>query len=261
MINEKIDGGRPFDWGRASRDYAKFRDIYPDEFYQRFVDLGLCTKGQTVLDLGTGTGVLPRNLYRYGAKFSGIDISANQIAEARRISAENGMDIDYAVSSAEDAGFPENSFDVITACQSHIYFNDRIVLPRIHEMLKNDGHYCVIWIAWLPMEDRIAQASENLVLKYNPSWTGAGMKRLELSIPEWAKALFAVRNSFQYDLKIPFTNESWHGRIKACRGIGASSLSDSEILEFEREHTEMLCDYPEMFDILHYVSFIDLMKV
>ena len=25
---ETLDGGKPFDWGRVSSDYAKYRDIY-----------------------------------------------------------------------------------------------------------------------------------------------------------------------------------------------------------------------------------------
>ena len=29
ITDAAIDGGRPFDWGRASADYAKYRDIYP----------------------------------------------------------------------------------------------------------------------------------------------------------------------------------------------------------------------------------------
>ena len=29
-----IDHGRPFDWGRASADYARWRDIYPPEFFR-----------------------------------------------------------------------------------------------------------------------------------------------------------------------------------------------------------------------------------
>ena len=28
--NAEIDGGRFFDWGRASQEYAKYRDIYPE---------------------------------------------------------------------------------------------------------------------------------------------------------------------------------------------------------------------------------------
>ncbi|MDR1674304.1 MAG: class I SAM-dependent methyltransferase, partial [Oscillospiraceae bacterium] len=67
-----------FDWGRTSEDYAKFRDIYPGIFYRKLVETGLCVSGQKVLDIGTGTGVLPRNLYKYGAEFTGLDVSENQ---------------------------------------------------------------------------------------------------------------------------------------------------------------------------------------
>lgn len=69
--DERIDAGKAFDWGRTSEEYAKYRDIYPEEFYKRIVDRGLCIKGQKVLDLGTGTGVLPGNMYTYGAEWTG----------------------------------------------------------------------------------------------------------------------------------------------------------------------------------------------
>ena len=78
--DKNIDGGKPFDWGRTSSDYARYRDIYPQEFYDRIIGRDLCVAGQSVLDVGTGTGVLPRNLYRYGAKWIGTDVSENQIA-------------------------------------------------------------------------------------------------------------------------------------------------------------------------------------
>ena len=38
--------------------------------------------GKTVLDIGTGTGVLPRNMYKYGAEWTGTDISPEQIEQA-----------------------------------------------------------------------------------------------------------------------------------------------------------------------------------
>ena len=75
IVDSRIDSGKAFDRGKTSDIYAKYRDIYPDEFYKKIVRRNLCIKGQTVLDLGTGSGVLPRNMHKYGANWIGTDIS------------------------------------------------------------------------------------------------------------------------------------------------------------------------------------------
>lgn len=110
-----IDAGKEFDFGKTSADYARFRDIYPDVFYEQLTSRNLCINGQSVLDVGTGTGVLPRNMYRFGAKWTGVDISAAQIEMAKLLS--QGMDIQYLVSPIEKLDLQKGSFDVITACQ------------------------------------------------------------------------------------------------------------------------------------------------
>lgn len=104
--NKKIDNGRAFDWGCTSQDYAKYRDIYPPAFYQKILDMGACVQGQRVLDMGTGTGVLPRNLYRYGADFTGIDLSENQIKQATALAREQNMKIEFLCAPAENMNFP-----------------------------------------------------------------------------------------------------------------------------------------------------------
>ena len=257
--DERIDKGKEFDWGRVSKDYAKYRDIYPEEFYKKIVDLGLCIKGQKVLDLGTGTGVLPRNMYKFGAKFVGTDISENQIFYAKNLANFNNMDIEFKVSSVEDISFEDNYFDVITACQCFFYFNYKIVMPKLKKVLKPDGRIVILYMAWLPFEDEIAKASEELILKYNPKWSGARETRHKIIIPKEADELFEVEYSEIYDLKVLFTKESWHGRVKACRGIGAS-LSKEEIEKWEKEHKKLLDKIaPDEFDILHY-SAITVMK-
>lgn len=55
MISKKnIDHGASFDWGRTSADYARWRDIYPQEFFDKILSLGLCCNGQRVLEASTG---------------------------------------------------------------------------------------------------------------------------------------------------------------------------------------------------------------
>lgn len=258
--NKDIDNGHAFDWGKASENYAKYRDIYPKAFYEKLAELSLGVKGQCALDLGTGTGVIPRNMYEYGAKWTGADISENQILYARKLSREADMEIKYIVSSAEDINFNNEIFDVIIACQCFMYFDKSIVLPKIHKMLKADGHFAVLFMAWLPEESEIARRSEELVLKYNPSWSGGGMQRYKLSIPEWCGDLFEVANMLAFDVPVTFTRDSWHGRIKACRGIGASFLSADKIEAWEEEHVMYMQTVPEVFDILHYVTILDVKK-
>ncbi len=258
--NKDIDNGQAFNWGKTSEDYAKYRDIYPAEFYQKLKELSLGVSGQSALDLGTGTGVIPRNMYRYGAKWIGADITENQIAYARTLSEAAGMDIEYIVSAAEEVDFPDESFDVITACQCFAYFDTAVLMPKIHRMLKAQGHFAVLYMAWLPEESEIANMSEELVLKYNPSWTGAHMTRYSLDTPSWCGDLFEPANLLTFDLPVTFTRESWHGRIKACRGMGASSLEKDKIAAWEKEHVAYLQTVPETFRILHYASVIDVRK-
>ena len=228
--------------------------------------MDLCTKGQKVLDLGTGTGVLPRNMYKYGANFTGADISENQIAQARRLSEESGMDIKYIVVSAETIDFPDDTFDVVTACQCFMYFNKKIALPKIYKALKPDGHLCILFMSWLPFESEIALKSEELILRYNPDWNGAAYnpsREQDNNIlkPDWCEGMFVVENQFGYDVDLKFTRESWNGRMKACRGIGASSMSTEEIEAWEKEHLAYLETVPESFDIPHYVTVLNLKKI
>lgn len=254
ISDSRIDAGKAFDWGRASEDYARYRDIYPDEFYQKIVNMGLCVSGQNVLDLGTGTGVLPRNLYRYGASWTGIDISPEQIEQARLLAEAEDMRIDFRAVSTELADFPEGSFDVITACQCFWYFDHKTVMPKLARMLKPNGKLLVLYMAWLPLEDPIAGQSEKLVLKYNPDWSGAGETKRPIPIPDVVYDYFELEDHEEYDLKVPFTRESWHGRMRACRGVGAS-LDADELARWDEEHKSLLNEIaPERFDVQHYAA-------
>lgn len=254
----RIDAGKPFDWGRTSKEYARFRDIYPELFYQKIVDRGLCVKGQTVLDLGTGTGVLPRNLYRYGAAWVGTDLSGAQIEQARRLARQSGMDIAFETAAAEALAFPREHFDVVTACQCFWYFDHEKAMPVIANLLKKEGKLLILYMAWLPFEDPIAGASEALVLKYSPNWSGARETKKPIAIPDVVYDYFTLVDHEEYEVMVPFTRQSWHGRMKASRGVGAS-LDGAQLANWEREHIALLNSIaPERFEVRHYAALAEL---
>jgi hypothetical protein len=70
----------------------------------------------------------------------------------------------------------------------------------------------------------------------------------------WAEADFRLHAMFAFDEAIPFTWESWRGRFRACRGIGAT-LTPEQVAAFDRDHDRLLRrSTPENFSVLHRIN-------
>jgi hypothetical protein len=113
---------------------------------------------------------------------------------------------------------------------------------------------------WLPFEDSIANASEQLVLRYNPSWSGAGEQEQPIVPNPAYNTDFTCTCQRTWRLQVPFTRESWHGRMRACRGVGAS-LAPGDLQSWEQEHRALLERIaPPQFTVTHYAALTELTK-
>jgi SAM-dependent methyltransferase len=248
------DGGRQIVWGRTAADYAEHRPNYPAEFYQRLSQRGIGVSEQRILDLGTGVGFLAQTFAEQGARVTGIDIDAGQIDGARARAAKAGLSIEYRVAPADATGLADAEFDVATASQCWRYFDHERACREVIRLLRPGGRLVTCHLCWLPKLDEIARRSEELVLKFNPQWTGGGYDG-ELT-RDWPKmeTFFEIADFFLFDATLPFTRESWRGRFRACRGVGAS-LSDAEVAAFDREHAELLVKtVAPTFEVLHRID-------
>lgn len=253
MQLKNIDKGNFFDFGRISDDYAKYRDIYPESMYEKLISFGIGRPGQNILDLGSGTAVLPLNLAHTGVSFTASDISENQISSAKQLAAERGIgNIDFRVCSAENTGFADSSFDAVTAVQCFQYFDPEAAADEIKRILKPGGLFCKIFMDWLSYEDDIIAEAEKLVLKYNPDWTGYGFDKFRYNYPAWAEGRFSIETIHSYDEVLDFSKNSWTGRLKSCRGVGAS-LSEERIRAFEEEYSRVLEKYSEPLHLRHQI--------
>ena len=123
---------------------------------------------------------------------------------------------------------------------------------EIHRVLKSNGLFCKIFMDWLPHEDEKIMEMEQIVLKYNPHWKGGGFKQYQYSFPEWAENRFDISTIHSYNTVLTFTKEQWLGRIKSCRGVGASLLPE-RIQAFENEYKNILAKYDEPLKLLHQI--------
>jgi SAM-dependent methyltransferase len=249
-----IDNSRAFDWGKTSTDYAAYRAGYPESFFEILAALGVGKPGQRILDLGTGTGILARAFAKRGAVVTGIDIAPNQIAAAQALAAQDTLDIAFRVSAAEEVEFPDASFEVISAGQSWLYFDVHVMVPKVLRLLTADGFLVLTHLLWLPHKDRIAQQTEALVLRFNPDWNAAGYSGRMAPVFPWARDHFELRSFHMAEAPVEFTQEAWRGRIRACRGIGAS-LAAAEVERFDAEHRTLLQSIaPDTFTVLHQMT-------
>jgi ubiquinone/menaquinone biosynthesis C-methylase UbiE len=250
----QIDNEREFDWSKTTDDYSMYRTEYPQSLFDILTALGVGLPGQRILDLGTGTGALARALARGGAKVTGVDISGSQIFAATKLAEQERLQIEFLTCAAEDMNFDSSSFEVVTAAQAWIYFDTGLVIPKILRLLVHDGCLALTHVQWLPRKNKIARETERLILKYNPDWTGAGYKGDIRPVLKSVRDDFDLRTFHVVNELIEFTRESWRGRIRACRAIGAA-LPPADLARFDDDHEKLLeRTAPERFTILHQIA-------
>lgn len=96
--------------------YAEFRPDYPDELFLYVASL--TPNHGCAWDCGTGNGQAASRLAQYFDHVIATDISAEQIAHARR-----EPNIEYRVASAESSGLADHSVDAAMVCQALHWFD------------------------------------------------------------------------------------------------------------------------------------------
>jgi SAM-dependent methyltransferase len=249
-----LDGGRAIDWSLTSGDYAAHRPGPPARLYDLLQALGIGLPGQRLLDLGTGTGLVAREFARRGAQVSGTDIAPGQVAAAREAAAAEGVAVDFRVAAAEACPFDAASFEVAVASQCWMYFDVERTVAALRRVLAPGGVLVTTHFSWLPRADRVAAASEALVLRSNPAWQGKDWSGAVPAEPAWAAGRASVEAMFWFDTDVVFTHASWRGRMRACRGVAATLPAD-EVAAFDRALAAWLdAEVPASFTVRHRVD-------
>jgi len=246
------------DFGRTADDYARHRAGFPDSFFARLASEGLARPGLHALDLGTGTGTLARGLARLGLTVTGLDPSAEMLAQARTLDAEAGVTVAHVTATAEATGQDDASFDLVTAGQCWHWFDRPRAAAEALRILRPGGRLLIAHFDWLPLPGNVVAATERLIRWHNPEWSmhsGTGIH------PRWWTDLrsggFDDVRGFSYDEPVAYSHQAWRGRIRASAGVAASLAGDA-VERFDADHAAMLArDFPEdPLSVAHCVSIV-----
>ena len=241
-------------WNATSRDYLRYRPGYPRQFFTLLRHLGIGAVGQDILDLGSGTGALAVQFARQGARVTAVDPSEGQIRAGQVAARSHVVKIKFKVATAEKTGLPDHSFDAITASMCWGYFDIKRMKSEVPRLLRPDGLLLVSTLIWDRSQGGIAAQTDELIARHNAKARHGEHRRNAPVVPEWSRNWLRLKTFHEFGASLTFSRESWRGRIRACRWIGAA-LASEQTEAFDREHEALLERIaPARFAIPHRIT-------
>ncbi|MGI9221346.1 MAG: class I SAM-dependent methyltransferase [Woeseiaceae bacterium] len=226
-------------FGKAAEDYGTFRAGFPDSIFERLVEFDVGLPDQTITDLGTGTGTLARGFALRGCKVIGIDPDPRMINKALQLDQQRDVSIRYEQAKAESTGLDSGASDVVAAGQCWHWFDQPRVIAEVIRLLKPGGKLVIANFDWLPLVGNVVEATEQLIMQYNPDWhLGGGVGMYPQYLPSLSEAGMQNIQTFSYDLDVPYSPKAWRGRIRASAGVAA--LQTNPAREFDANLEELL---------------------
>jgi ubiquinone/menaquinone biosynthesis C-methylase UbiE len=125
--------------------------------------------GQSVLDVGTGTGVVAITAARAGAAVSAVDLTPDLLDQARQSAPIAGVSVDWKQGDVESLPYPDASFDVVLSQFGHIFApRPEVAVREMARVLRPGGR---IAVATWPPEQLVGRAFA-LTARYVPPPAG-----------------------------------------------------------------------------------------
>jgi SAM-dependent methyltransferase len=134
---------------RASWMHFAPLQAHTTEPASRLVKYAGIERGQRVLDVACGTGVVAVTAARRGAAVTGLDLTPELLAAARENARIAGVTIDFHEGDAEALPFDASSFDVVVSQYGHIFApRPDVTIGEMLRVLKPGG--VIAFSTWPP---------------------------------------------------------------------------------------------------------------
>jgi MPBQ/MSBQ methyltransferase len=143
--------------GYKKKDFIQAKFDFVDEMMKLGGIDAEIGKPVQVLDVGCGVGgtsrYLAKNIGR-DCQVTGITLSPNQVKRAKKLAEEqNVANAKFLVMNALEMDFPDNSFDIVWACESGEHMPDKKkYIDEMMRVLKPGGKF--VMATWCQRDDR-----------------------------------------------------------------------------------------------------------
>lgn len=185
--------------------YAKYRPHYPPELFEFILSK---VKGrEAAWDCGTGNGQTAKELAQYFSTVEATDISQKQLDNALR-----APNINYSLQPAEQTGFSNHRFDLVTVSQALHWFRFDAFYKEVKRVTKPGG-----WLAaWTYTRLPISHEIDELIGEFYKNIVGEYWDKERRYVDEnYATIPFPLREIEcpPFSITLPWTLEQLEGYI------------------------------------------------
>jgi SAM-dependent methyltransferase len=199
------------------------------------------TRGARWLDLATGTGALALLAARDGAEVTGLDLAPKLIETARRLAADQGVNVRFDVGDAEAIPRGDASFTVVSSSMGIIFAPDHEAVAReVARVCVRGGR--IGFSAW-----REGAGFTPLTRRYSPELLPGQGDPVDWGREEHAEALLGSAFELAFEEGdapvVASSGEEMWELLLASSGpfrARAADLPPARLEEFHREFVELL---------------------
>jgi SAM-dependent methyltransferase len=235
------------DFGKAADDYATHRLGFPPDFFNRLKVFEVGLAGQSILDIGTGTGLFALPFSRVGCTVTGLDPSLPLLDKARSAADSEGLSATFVEGHAEELPFDEASFDVVTAATCWHWFDAAPAAEEAARVLKPGGKLAIAAMDWHASPKSVVSRTLAILHSF-----GGGIPPGRVTTFHYPKATaelvaagFTAWELFGFTTNLPYSHEAWRGRVRASQGAGPR-MDAATLKQFDDSLSKMLTkEFPE----------------
>jgi len=162
-------------------DYVRYRPSYPAQLVMDLANEDRLSAGQSVADIGSGTGLLARIFLSAGCHVFGVEPNREmRLAGEAELGSESGFA--SIEGTAEATTLPDESVDWVVAGQAFHWFDHGLARKEFGRILVPDGAVVLVWNDREYESTRFLRGYESLLLEFGTDYGNVNHRKLQADV-------------------------------------------------------------------------------
>jgi len=219
MANASAAPRVEWDYTEHASHYDKRAD-YSETAVQQLLQIIGCKAGDTVADVGAGTGKLTKELLKHGLRVRSVE--PNRAMREIGVQNTRGATVEWSVGTGESTGLPDHGFSAVLFGSSFNVVDQARTLTEVRRILQPRGWFACMW-NHRDLDDSLQLAIESVIKSHIPAYS-YGLRREDprsvIDASGYFSAARALEGRFTWRMTRADIVEAWRSHATLKRQAG-----------------------------------------